>query len=35
MSRCTRSPAKVEGKEGGSFSLYGGHITGKFVELVN
>lgn len=34
MSRCTRSKAQLDAKVGGTFALYEGQITGKFLELV-
>jgi activator of HSP90 ATPase len=27
-------PAQLDGREGGAFSLFGGYITGRFIELV-
>jgi activator of HSP90 ATPase len=34
FSKLTGAPATGTGVEGGSFSLFGGHITGRQVELV-
>ena len=34
FSRATGAPAEGVEAEGGSFSLFGGHITGRHVELV-
>jgi len=33
VSTYTQSPAKIDSKEGGQFSLFGGSIQGKFVKL--
>jgi activator of HSP90 ATPase len=33
-SAFTGAPAQIEGKEGGTFSVYGGHVIGRNLELV-
>jgi activator of HSP90 ATPase len=34
FAEATGAPASGESREGGSFSLFGGHITGRHLELV-
>ena len=33
-ARATGQPAVIDAKEGGTFSAYGGYLTGKFIRLI-